>query len=123
MLDETYLQIAEHYRLGHIADILFNIPIELYSQPKSKILVKYFGLAVDGFLGIEQFAQIKPGLISRIISESIQHGWEPTQKGDYPIEIFENTGERHRPAIIVLPGINEARMNEYANLVRVMALA
>lgn len=122
VLNETYLKLAAKYGLGEVADVIFNIPIELYTEPKSKILIKYFGLIIDGFLGVEQFSQVKPGLISQIISDSRQQGWNPTKKGDYPIEIFENTGEPHRPAIIVLPGINEASMTEYANLVKVVKL-
>ena len=89
LLDEKYLAIAEQYNLGEVADVVFYIPIEHYSNPKSKLLIRYFGLVVDGFLGIEQFSRIKPGLIADIIREASSRGWRPEQKGDCVVEIFE----------------------------------
>lgn len=117
LLSEDYLNTARKYGLGDVADIVFNVPIELYESPGSKILMKYFGLCVDGFLGPEQFAQIKPSLIAEIIEESIKKGWKPEEKGDFHIELFENTGKKQRPAILVLPNMNE-HMDNYDNLVK-----
>ena len=128
MLDEVYYKIAAQYGLGQVADVVFNIPIELYHEPKSKILAKYFGIIIDGFLGIEQVAQIKPGLVTNIIRESLRNGWNPSAKGDYMVEIFEReaiggSAEKLRPAVNVMPGINEASMLEYDNLIRLIEVS
>ncbi len=122
VLSEEYIKVAEKYGLGSVADIVFNIPIELYDVPKSKIIVKYFGLCVDGFLGPEQFAQIKPKLISQIIEDAILQGWNPNQKGNFTIEIYENTGKKHRPAILVLPNFGNQDLKNYDNLVKAIQI-
>lgn len=128
LLDEVYCKIAAQYGPGQVADVVFNIPIELYREPKSKILAKYFGIIIDGFLGIEQVAQIKPGLVADIIRESLRNGWNPAAKDDYMVEIFERkpfkgSTEKLRPAVIVMPGINEASMLEYDNLIRLVEVS
>ena len=121
IVDERYLKIAQRFGLGKVADVVFNITIDLYEKTKSKILVKYFALIIDGFMGPEQYTQIKPGLVAEIIKQSIASGWDPSAKGDFNVEIFENTGEKHRPAILVLPGINEDVV-DYDNVVKLIRI-
>jgi len=107
-LDEKFCAIAEQYGLREVADVVFHIPIELYSEPTSKILVKYFGLVVDGFLGIEQVTKVKPSLIAEIIREALQNGWQPEEKEDVIVEIFDNSAQQHCPAVMVMLGKNES---------------
>lgn len=117
VIDGKYLEIAQRFGLGDIADVVFNIVIELYDDPKSKMIVKYFGLVVDGFLGPEQFVQIKPKLVSELIGHGTNNGWVPNLKGDYKLEIFENSGKKHRPAVVVLPNLND-EVVDYENFVK-----
>lgn len=122
VLSEKYMEVAQAYGLGSVADIVFNIPIELYENPKSKIILKYFGLCVDGFMGPEQLAQIKPKLINEIIREALIKGWNPNKKGDIKIELYENTGKRHRPAILVLPDHMNNEVIGYDNLIKAIQI-
>ena len=117
ILSEDYLKVARQYGLGSVADIIFNIPIELFNDPKSKIILKYFGLCVDGFLGPEQITQVKPQLIAQVIEKSLLNGWNPHCKGDHTIKLYENSGEKHRPAVLVLPDIMNEGITNYDNLV------
>jgi len=111
------LEIAQKYGLGDTVDVLFNFVVELFADPISKIVVKYYGLVIDSFLGFEQFTQIKPPLVAQIIEQAIDNGWTPNQKGDYKVELFENSGQKHRPAVLVLPGFN-ADTNDYENIIK-----
>ena len=119
---EKYVEIARRFGLGEVADVVFNIVIELYQDPKSRIRVKYFGLIIDGFLGPEQYTQIKPRLIAEIVEQSITNGWDPGSRGDYNLEIIENTGEKSRPAVLVLPGFNDDVV-DYDNIVKPIRIA
>ncbi|MEM9220726.1 MAG: hypothetical protein AAGD25_41215 [Cyanobacteria bacterium P01_F01_bin.150] len=110
-VDEEFLAIAQKFGLGDTADVYFNLVIEKHENPVSKIAVKYFGKVIDGFLGIEQFTQIKPSLVSKVIGQALESGWNPDQKGDFALEIYENSGEKHRPAVLALPGLNDEVKN------------
>ncbi|WLQ16402.1 hypothetical protein O5O45_10775 [Hahella aquimaris] len=88
VLDERYLKAAERYGLGQVADVVFKITVELRNNPASVISVNYFGLVVDGFLGIDQLVSIKPKLVSEIIRASIQAGWNPESQGNHTVEII-----------------------------------
>jgi hypothetical protein len=121
VIDGVYQAAAKQYGLGDIANVVFNIPVELYENPVSKIMIKYYGIVVDGFLGIEQLGSIKPTLISQIIKESLLSGWLPNSKGDYSIEVVENTGESHRPAILLLPGFGPDIKN-YDNQIKLIQI-
>ena len=116
-VDRTYLEIARNFGLGDTADVYFNLVIEQYSKPVSKVIVNYYGMVVEGFLGYEQFTQIKPSFVAQIIEQAIEGGWQPNQKGDYQIKVYENSGEKHRPAVLVLPGLNEGAKG-YENLIK-----
>lgn len=117
LLSEDYLKAAGKYGLGDIADVVFNIVIELYDNPQSKIIVKYFGLCVDGFLSIETLVQIKPQLVADIIEKSTLNGWIPAHKENYTGNLFENSGKIHRPAILILPDIMNDKIQNYDNSV------
>lgn len=117
IVDEEFVKVAKRFGLGGIADVVFDIVIQLYEKPKSSIQVKYFAVIVDGFMGPEQYAAIKPRLIAEIIEQSIANGWDPESRDDYNMEIIENTGEKYRPAVLVLPGFNDDVV-DYDNIVK-----
>ena len=121
LLDEQYLQAASKFGLGDVADVVFGIAIELAENPVSIISAKYFGLVVDGFLGIEQLVSIKPKLISEIIQYSIKAGWNPNVRGNHVLEIVENTKEKHRPALLLLPGFGN-NIKNYDNHVKMVQI-
>jgi len=121
IVDERFLAVSEQFGLGEVADIVFNIPIESYDDPVSKILIKYYGKVVSGFLGPEQLGSIKPGLISEVILECLSQGWDPGERGDYSVEVVENTGQKHRPAILILPEVIP-RMPGYENTVKLIEI-
>ena len=121
IVDKKYLGVAKQFGLGDVADVIFTIAIERYNEPQSKLIVKYYGLIIDGFLGPEQLVQIKPSLVKTLILESLSHGWHPGQKGDFTLDLFENTGSKLRPAILVLPGINDS-IRDYENLIKPIKL-
>jgi hypothetical protein len=121
VLDEKFVEIAQRFGLGEVADVVFTIVIELYDTPQSKIVANYFDIIVDGFIGPEQFAQIKPKLISELIKQAINNAWNPRVKGDYKLEIFEKSGEKHKPVILALPNLNTDVL-DYDNLVKLIKI-
>mgnify|MGYP006955658625 CR=1 FL=1 len=114
LLDQRWLATARGFGLGDVADIVFNIPIERYEAPASRLLVKYYAMIVDGFLGPEQFTQIKPSLIREIIVHARAAGWDPGAKGEQILELVENAGLPHRPALLLLPEWPATRAPELA---------
>lgn len=103
-------------------DVLFNLVIEKYREPVSKVIVKYYGLVIDGFLGIDQFTKIKPSFVAQIIEQALGGGWLPDQNGDFKLEIFENSGQKHRPAVLLLPGLNDD-VQDYGNIIKPIQIA
>jgi hypothetical protein len=106
LLDPRWLDHARRFGLGDVADVAFSIAVELWDNPVSRTRVRYYAKVIDGFLGFEQLTQIKPQLVRTIVERAIAAGWSPNGRGDFPLEIVENTGQRHRPALLVLPGLD-----------------
>lgn len=106
LLDPRWLEQARRFGLGDVADVAFTIAVELYDKPVSRIRVQYYAMVVDGFLGFEQLTQLKPRLVRTIIERALASGWSPDKSGDFSLEIVENTGQERRPALLVLPGLN-----------------
>ncbi len=123
VLSEEYMKVAEYYGLGKVADIVLNIPIELYSNPKSKIELKYFGLCIDGFLGREQLIQIKPQLIVKVIDKALSDGWNPNLKGNYKLKLYENSSEKYKPAILLFPDETNDTIKNYVNVVTLVEVS
>jgi hypothetical protein len=107
LLDPRWLEQARRFGLGDVADVTFNIAVELHDEPVSRIRARYYAMIVDGFLGFEQLTQIKPQLIRTILERALAAGWIPDKRGDFSLEIVENTGREWRPALMVLPGLND----------------
>lgn len=108
LVDERWLEQARRLGLGAVANVRFGIAVELAEAPVSKIVAGYHALVVDGFLGPEQFTRIGPSLIASLIEYATGSGWRPSERGDFRLEIVENTGRPGRPALLVLPGLTEA---------------
>lgn len=121
ILQEAYAAAAAKYGLGAVADITFNVPIERYENPVSKIMVKCFGFCVDGFLGIETLMGIKPRTIAAIIEHFLDEGWAPSVKGDRYTELYEQSGDQ-TPALLVIPSYMNDDMKDYAHKVQVQQI-
>ena len=104
LLDPAWLERARQFGLGDVADVAFNICIELHDEPVSQLRVRYLAKIVDGFLGPEQFTSIRPGLIREIIEKAISAGWDPKRRGNHRLELIENSGSAQRPVLLLLPG-------------------
>ncbi|MBK9001161.1 MAG: hypothetical protein IPM35_36025 [Myxococcales bacterium] len=105
LVDEGWLDRAEKLGLGRVADVTFTIAVERYDRPASKLLTTYHALVVDGFLGPEQLTRIQPRLVGRIVAHAVESGWDPGGSRDFRMEIVENSGKPHRPALLVVPGV------------------
>lgn len=121
VLSEEYTEIAAKYGLGEIADITFHIPVELYESPASKIIIKCFGFCVDGFLGIEQLLEIKPKTIAAVIEHFLNEGWDPRNKGDRYIELYEQSNTNN-PSILVIPGFMNDNVKDYPNILSALKI-
>jgi hypothetical protein len=107
LVDERWLEQARRFGLGDVANVRFGIAVELAERPVSKIIAGYHALVVDGFLGIEQFTRIGPSLIATVVEHALARGWKPSERGDFRLEIVENTTKPGRPALLVLAGLTE----------------
>lgn len=108
LLDPRWLEQARRLGLGDVADVVFNIAIELYEEPAARILVKYYAKVVDGFLGIEQLTQVKPQLVREIIERALASRWDPRGRTNHDVELVENSGDPRRPVLLLLPGWDDA---------------
>jgi hypothetical protein len=57
---------------------------------------------VDGFHGPEQLVSMKPKNIAEVIHKCRENGWNPHQKGDYRVQIFEDKGQ-YQTGVLLLP--------------------
>jgi hypothetical protein len=105
VLDGRWLARARRHGLGNVADVTFTIAIERQERPVSKILTTYHARVVDGFLGPEQLTSIRPSLVRTIVTRALESGWDPARRGDFRLDIVENSGRPERPALLVLPGV------------------
>jgi hypothetical protein len=119
LVDERWLAHAHALGLGAMADVEFTIAIEHENEPVSKLIVTYHAHIIDGFLGPEQFTRIQPKLVATLIETALASGWKPEERGDVRLHIVENSGAPERPALLVLPGLNED-MADYDNRIRVV---
>lgn len=105
-MDEEFMRYARYYGLGSVSDIVFNVPVELYKNPGSKIVITFYALRVDGFHGPEQLMMIKPGLIARLIKICIGAGWNPKEKGDFKVKLFASPVVGETSVLILSPKPN-----------------
>jgi len=104
-LSNEYLAAATPFRLGDVQDIVFNVPVELYDQPVSKIMITGFSHCIDGFMGPEQIMEIKPKTIANIIERMLDDGWDPSKKGDRNAELHDHNDDKHNPIVLIIPGV------------------
>ena len=114
-LDDTFMKYAKYYGLGKIKDITINVVVQLKERPISNFFIKVNSILVDGFMGAEQITQIKPRLISTLITKAINDGWKPSKKGDYKINILETLTKDKKPLLLQLPNMNKL-VDDYQNL-------
>lgn len=114
-LNETFMQYASHYGLGKVKDITINIVVQLKDNPVSNLFVKINTVLVAGFLGPEQISQITPRMVADLITKAINDGWEPSNKGDFRINLLETDTKDREPVILQIPNMNEGVEN-YQNL-------
>lgn len=119
LVDERWLEAARKVGLGDVANVVFTIAIELAEMPGSKLIVTYHTHVIDGFLGPEQFTRIQPSLVATLVREARSVGWKPGERGDMRLHIVENSELPERPALLVLPGLNDD-IDGYDNRVRVV---
>jgi hypothetical protein len=100
-LDERFLQAARQFGLGDVAAVLFHVVIERHADPRSRITAKYHSFVVDGFLGFEQLAQIKPGFVAGLIRRCLGTGWDPAGRSSMEVEIFERVERDRRDAVLL----------------------
>jgi len=120
-VDPKFLEMAQRYGLGSVINIILHATIKLYDKAVSTIHVKYHGISIDGFMGLEDKLQITPKIIANIIQESMQYGWHPKQKKDFTFEFFEKRISKAKPAVLVLPNFNED-IGDYDNIINVVKL-
>jgi hypothetical protein len=102
-LDAEWLERARQFGLGEMADVVFRVPIELHESPSSQLLVKYFAKVVDGFFGPEQFTQIRPSFVRRVIESARAAGWDPAGHRHMTIEVVESSDAPLKPVLLILP--------------------
>jgi len=91
LLNEAWVQHAQKFGLGEVADGEFDICIEAEEDPRSQAICTYHALVFYGLLAPEKFTQIKPSLVREIILRSRQQGWKPQEKGNFHLNIVENS--------------------------------
>ena len=116
-LNDTFMKYASYYGLGQVKDITINVVVQLQERPVSRLLIKVHTILVDGFMGAEQITQIKPQLIAQLITQCLDDGWKPAEKGDFRLNLVEKQTKDKQPVILQLPNMNEG-ITDYENLDR-----
>ena len=103
MLDSRWEEHARQFGLGATADVVFNLVVEAFEQPASRLVIRIHSRVVDGFLGPEQLLRIGPRTVAGLVLKARAAGWNPVERGDMRFDVFEDPGAPHRPAVLVLP--------------------
>jgi hypothetical protein len=105
IVDERWLAEARRFGLGDVANVTFTIAVERAERPASKLLVRYHSRIVDGFLGPEQLTSVTPAFIETLVTHALACGWNPAERGEFRLDVVDNSGRPARPALLVLPGV------------------
>lgn len=92
-LSERFMKYARYYGLGQVKDVTINIFIQLKENPISNCFVTISTILIDSFFGPEQITQIKPKFVAELIRHALVNGWQPTEKGDFKINVLETKKE------------------------------
>lgn len=103
LLDAGWEAHARRFGLGDTADVVFNVVVEAFEQPASRLVVRVHSRVVDGFLGVEQLTRVGPRTVAGLIARAREAGWNPAERGDMRLDVFEDPEAPHQPAVLVLP--------------------